>query len=202
MVTFKEFMETYDRRDDHMKHIYGLDDYLEMRGAYSYTKYDTSLMVYIDHIFEAGYYGLIPEEDGSIRWMKTISEPSINKLCDYGSDHVKEVLYVFSHLDTLREHTIWRLHVITKDDLYYRHNKEFTDFHKLEEFAIKVEQKAFINTKYWEYLGEYNYEYSAYIDNNFQEDYYYDDSEERAIKEVDEMIEADTLPDGTVPGYR
>ncbi|MCD6381435.1 MAG: hypothetical protein J7L43_00455 [Candidatus Aenigmarchaeota archaeon] len=123
-------------------------------------------------------------------------------------DSIEEVNYVFSYSNEYGDYeltTFWNLHVITEGGLFYKHDKIFTDYDKLKEFALKVKNKGLVNLNYWICQGYYPYEGEASMEAiyEFEERYdSYEDPEERVMQEVRDMIEADRLPDGTVPGFR
>lgn len=125
---------------------------------------------------------------------------------------IEEVNFVFSYsneyMDPYGDYeptTSWNLHVTTEGGLFYKHDKIFTDYDKLKKFALKVKNKGLVNLKYWICQGDYPYESEESMEGvyEFEERYdSYEDPEEQAMQEVRDMIEADRLPDGTVPGFR
>ncbi len=137
----------------------------------------------------------------------------------YGSNKVTEtkiinsknqVLYIYTYdmtsgkygnnyLDTDNEYLGYVL-AITKDGLEYRHEKTFHSYEKIKEFALKIKDNGVINLEFWKCLGDYDWENDAHEE--LEEDYYDDGSEDRANQDVLDMIEADRLPDNTVPGFR
>lgn len=92
------------------------------------------------------------------------------------------------------------VHIISIDGLEYVHFKEFNNYEEIKTFALKIKDTGIVNLSYWKCLGYYDWEGDSH--NEFEEKFYYDDSEDRADQDVLNMIESDRLADGTVPGFR
>lgn len=71
--------------------------------------------------------------------------------------------------------------IITKYCVEYKHNKIFTNYKDVKEFALKVKNKGIVNLEFWECLGDY------YFENNYHEEFeenYYDDVHEYDMTDV------------------
>lgn len=62
--------------------------------------------------------------------------------------------------------------IIAKDFLEYRHNKVFTNYRDIKEFALKVKNKGVVNLEFWECLGNYYFDSNSHEE--FEEKYDYD----------------------------
>ncbi len=147
--------------------------------------------------------------DPKLFWVSNSCEELEGKIFD----SIEEITHVFSYSNEFKYDdgleyeptTSWSLHTTTEGGLFYKHNKIFTNYDKFKDFALKVKNKGLVNLKYWVCQGDFPYDESGSQEafSEFEKQYdSYEDPEERTIQEVRDMIAADTLPDGIVPGFR
>lgn len=157
-------------------------------------------------------------EKSSNEYIRKIEIQELNKtiididlysiLSDAEIGHIKrheEILYVFSYdmyADSPTDKYAGYVLAITKDELLYAHNKVFDNYEDLKKLALKIKESGIVNLEFWKCLGLYTWNDENNEYEEFEEIYYYDDSEDRADQDVLDMIDADRLSDGIVPGFR
>jgi hypothetical protein len=102
----------------------------------------------------------------------------------------------------------WKLFITTKGGLYYEHYFTFKDYKKLTNLVEKIKKNKIVNLNYWICQGSYEYVNDNLEFNEFKKENeiykmsYEEYNENRIIDEIEEMIEQDRQPDGSIPGYR
>ncbi len=89
--------------------------------------------------------------------------------------------------------------IISKYCVEYKHNKIFTNYKDIKEFALKVKNKGIVNLEFWECLGDYYFKNNYHEE--FEESYYFDNDDDDDSEEGEPTYLSDGVwlyPNGSI----